>query len=205
MAARRYVSIVDIVVAVVALVAIFLPARSLEGVSAATTADGADKRFVLAAAEARVRARPDDGEAAADLSRQLIGAGENDYAVEAPAAASAAMRGQPQQWRAQLATARAWGELREVKNAVQWAHDAKGSCADHPDACPEGEAIRIGLYVDYLEAGIARGIDPKLEPDKFREAAQRGLHIVHLAPNPLTNPPTPAPTPAPDPAPAPSP
>jgi hypothetical protein len=211
MAARRYVSIVDIVVAVVALVAIFLPARGLEGVSAASTPDGADLRFATGAAEARVHARPDDGAAAAELSRKLVEAGETDFAVEAPADAAARMRGQPSRWRAQLATARAWGELREAKDALQWAHDAKDSCTEHADACPEGDAIRIGLYVDYLEAGLEQGIDPKADPEGFRHAGEKGLHIVHLAPNPLTNPPSPSPAPAPPssgsgaPAPAPTP
>jgi hypothetical protein len=205
MAARRYVSIVDIVVGVVALVAIFLPARGLEGVSAATTVDGADQRFAAGAAEARVRARPDDGAAAAELSRAFIQVGETDYAVEAPAAAAVTMRGQPSRWRAQLATARAWGELREPKDAVQWAHDAQDACTENAAACPEGDKIRIGLFVDYLEAGISHGKDPKTDPDGFRHDGESGLHIVRLAPNPLTNPPTPSPAPSPAPAPSPSP
>jgi hypothetical protein len=139
--------------------------------------------------------RPEDGAAAAELSRFLIGAGESDYAVEAPATAATAMRGQPTRWRAQLATARAWSELREAHESLQWAKDAKDECHDHADACPEGDAIRIGLYVDYLEAGISKGKDPKVDPEGFRHDAEGGLKIVHLAPNPQTTPPTPAPAP----------
>src|SRR5207249_430083 len=101
MAVPRYVTIVDIVVAVVAAVAIFLPARPLEGVSAARGDD--DARFALADAEARVRALPDQGANAEDLSRRLIEAGELDYAVEGPAAAARALRGKSTRWRAQLA------------------------------------------------------------------------------------------------------
>src|SRR5438105_1814402 len=106
--ARRYVSIVDITVAAVAAVAIFLPARPLEGVSAARGDD--DARFAVAAAEARVRLRPDDGVATEELSRRLVDAGESDFAVEAPAAAAKIMRGAPQRWRAELATAKAYGD-----------------------------------------------------------------------------------------------
>jgi hypothetical protein len=204
MAARRYVSITDIVVAIVALVAIFLPARPLEGVSAARGND--DERFALAAAEARVRAVPGDGASAEELSRRLIGAGEGDFAVEAPLAAAAAMQNAPLRWRAQIATARAYTELRDVKEAYEWAQRALNGCHDvGAPACPSFEEVRLDIYAGYLEAGIERGIDPKVDPEGFRKAAETGLHMVHLTQNPQSNPPAPPPTPAPAPAPAPAP
>ncbi len=189
MAARRFVSITDIVVAVVALVAIFLPARPLEGVSAAKGDD--DARFALAAAEARVRATPSNGAAAEELSRRLVDAGETDFAVEAPAAAVVAMRDAPTRWRAQIAVARAYAEMREVKEAFEWAQRALNGCHDVGEpACPSFEEVRLDLYASHLEAGIESGIDPKVDPDGFRKAGERALHMVHLTNNPQTNPPT---------------
>jgi hypothetical protein len=192
MAARRWISIVDIVVAVVALVAIFLPARPLEGTSAAKGDDHA--RFALAAAEARTRVRPDDGAAVDELARRFVDAGELDFAVEAPAAASQAMRASPTRWRALYATAKSWGELREVKEASEWADRAWSACQDAGPACPPWEGVRVELYAKHLEAGLASGIDPKVDPDGFRKAGEKALHLVHLTSNPLT---APAPAPAP--------
>lgn len=188
MAARRYVSITDVVVAIVALVAIFLPARPLEGVSAAKGDD--DARFALAAAEARVHANPADGAAAEELSRRLIDAGETDFAVEAPAAAVVAMKDAPLRWRGQIAVARGYAELRDVKEAYEWAQRALNGCHDVGEpACPSFEEVRLDLYVSHLEAGIASGIDPKVDPEGFSKAGQNALHIVHLTQNPQTNPP----------------
>ncbi len=212
MSVRRYVSIVDVVVAVVVAVAIFLPARPLEGVSAAKGDD--DARFSLAGAEARVRARPDDGAAAEELSRRLVEAGELDFAVEAPAniAAARVMRGSPTRWRAQLATAKAYAELREVRPALDWADEALAGCHAADAACPAWEEVRIDIYTRHLEAGIESGIDPKVDPDGFRRAGEKALHMVHVGGNPQTTaplppppanpaPPTPTPTPTPTPAP----
>jgi hypothetical protein len=197
MAVRRYVSIVDIVVVVVAAVAIFLPARPLEGVSAAKGAD--DMRFQLAAAEARVRARPDDGRSAEELSRTLLDAIEYDFAVEAPATAARArgMRPSPTRWRAQVAASKAYAELRDVRNALEWARDALASCHDVGDACPAWEEVRLNLYAQTLEAGIESGIDPKVDPDGFRRAGEKGLHMVHVSGNPLLTPPPAPPAPSP--------
>jgi hypothetical protein len=189
MAARRWISIVDIVVAVVALVAIVLPARPLEGTSAARGDDHA--RFALAAAEARTRVRPDDGAVVDDLARRFVDAGELDFAVEAPAAASQVMRSSPTRWLALYATAKSWGELREVKEASEWADRAWSACQDAGPACPPWQGVRVELYAKHLEAGLASGIDPKVDPDGFRKAGENALHIVHLSPNPLI---TPAPT-----------
>jgi hypothetical protein len=204
MAARRWISIVDIVVAVVALVAIFLPARPLEGVSAAKGDD--DARFALGAAEARtrVRAPAEMGRAAEELSRRFVDAHESDFAIEAPMSAARAMRGSPERWRALLATAKGYGELREVKDAAEWANEALAACHDAGvEACPPWEEVRVDLYAKHLESGIASGIDPKVDPDGFRKAGEKALHMVHLSTNPLTAP-SPAPTPTP-PAPSPSP
>jgi len=182
MGASRYVSIVDIVVAGVAAVAIFLPARPLEGVAAAKGDDEA--RFALAAAEARVRVVPDQGANAEELSRRMIEAGELDYAVEGAAEAARVLRAKPTRWRAQLAVSKAYAELRDVKPARDWAREALAGCREvGPPACPAWEDVRIDLYAAHLQAGIDSGIDPKVDPDGFRHAGEKGLHMVHVGGN----------------------
>jgi tetratricopeptide (TPR) repeat protein len=184
----KFVSLVDIVVVVVGAVAIFLPARPLEGVAAARSTD--DDQFALAAAEARARLAPDDGGAAADLSRRLMAAGQLDLAVEAPQLA-AAKTGSPSRWRALLATSWAYAERLEVKDADEWAQRALAAC--QASACPSWEEVRIDLYVRHLDAGLRSGIDPKVDPDGFRRAGESALRTVHLTTNPQTTEPFTAP------------
>ena len=194
----KIVSIVDIVVVVVGAVAIFLPARPLEGVAAAKASD--DDRFALAAAEARARLAPDDGGAAAELSRRLVATGQLDLAVEAPRAAGA-KTASPSRWRALLATSWAYAERLEVQDASEYAQRALASC--QAVQCPGWEEVRIDLYVRHLEAGLKSGIDAKADPDGFRRAGESALRTVHLSTNPQTSDPQPAALDAGAPAPTP--
>jgi hypothetical protein len=191
----RYFSLVDITVAIVALVAIFLPPRPLEGVSAAAGTD--DARFGLAEAEARVRAHPGDGAAAQELSRRLVEAKELDFAVEAPAEASQ-VKHAPTRWRALLATSRAYAERIEVEPAFEWGQMALNACQDAGEAaCPSWEEIKVDLYTRHLDAGIKSGIDPKVDPEGFRRAGEAALRTVHLETGVMHAPEPPGPAPAP--------
>lgn len=72
MKALRLASLVDLVVLMLVAVAVFLPPRPFRVVAAPRT--DAAGRAQLAFAEARVVARPDDGDAIYELTRRLADA-----------------------------------------------------------------------------------------------------------------------------------
>lgn len=195
----RVVSLTDLVVLIVVAVALFLPPRTV-------TASAVDKlapegRLALAYAEARATARPDDGAAVYDYSRRLGEAGQLDWAVQVAGAAADRAAGTPAKWRAELAASVAHADRLEVKEALEWANRALGSCAlAGEEACPSWDQIRMELYQRHLDAGVKSGIDARKDPRAFREAGEAALRRVRAldtkdAPRPPAPPAPPAPAP----------
>jgi len=174
---HRLLSLTDLVVVVVAAVAMFLPKRPIYAADPYRVTP--EQRAALAASEARALARPDDGAAAADLSRRLSRAGMLDWAVEA-GVEGAARATPPTRWQAQLAAAEAYGDRIEVQNAFDAAEQALGDCRAAIEACPDWEALKIELYMRYLEAGLQSGIDPRKQPREFRDKANQALPTLDI-------------------------
>lgn len=40
--------------------------------------------------------------------------------------------------------------------------------------------VRIQLYQAHLEAGVASGIDPRVDPKGFQQAGQSNLRVIRL-------------------------
>jgi hypothetical protein len=172
---------VDIGIAAVILVGIALPAREMYA-SAAQHA-GEPEQFALALAEARAMARPDDGTAIDDLSRRLGAAGFKDWAIEAAIRGSERARQSPTQWRALLAASVALVDRYDVVPGLDYANRALGACEAHQSACPSWEQIRMKLYQQHLDAGVASGIDPHKGPEAvraFRRAGETALRQIRL-------------------------
>lgn len=183
---KRVVSLVDLVVAAIVAFVIFLPPRPVKARPAA--AGDADARLALAFAQARVMAKADDGALVADLSRRLGEVGFTDWAVQEGAAGAARMGEAPTRWRALLAASIAHADRLEAKDALDYTNQALLLCAHGGDAvCPPIEAVRLELYQRHLDAGVKSGIDPRKNPEKFREAGQAALRSVRTG--------TPAPPP----------
>lgn len=175
---KRLVSLVDLVVAavVVVVIALLLLPRPVKAKPAA--AGDADARLALAFAQARVMAKADDAALVADLSRRLGEVGFGDWAVQ-DAAAGAARIEAPGRWRALLATSIAHADRLEAQDALDYTNQALMICAHGGDAvCPPIEAVRLELYQRHLDAGVKSGIDPRKNPEKFREAGQAALRSV---------------------------
>jgi hypothetical protein len=175
---RRFVGIVDIGIAAVILVAILLPAREMFA-GAAHKADPADQ-FALALAEARTMARPDDGGAIDELARRLGTAGYKDWAVEL-AVRGSERAGAASGWRALLAASVAYVDLLDVVPALDYANRALAACAAHEPTCPGWEQVRMKLYQQHLEAGVASGIDPRRGPEAakaFRKAGESAMRQI---------------------------
>jgi hypothetical protein len=174
---HRFLSLTDLVVALLVAVAIFLPKRPIYALDAYKLADA--ERAALAAAEARVLAHPDDGAAAADLSRRLARAGMLDWAAES-AVEGAARASQATRWRAHLAAAEAYADRVEVQEAYDTTKEALAACRESGGACPDWEQIKIELYLRYIEAGMQSGIDPRKNPRGFRDKANEALPTLDI-------------------------
>jgi hypothetical protein len=174
---KRVASLVDIVVAAIVVFVIVLPPR---GVTTKRAAEGDDDaRLALAFAQARVLAKPDDASLVADLSRRLGEVGFHDWSVQEPAAAAARLGEQPGRWRALLATSLAHADRLEAQDALDYTNQALAVCAHAGDAaCPPVDLVRLELYQRHLDAGVKSGIDPRKDPEKFREAGQAALRSV---------------------------
>ncbi len=174
---NRFLSLTDLVVLVVVAVVLFLPPRAVT--AGPSTKLDADSRLALAFAEARALARPDDGKAAAEVSRRLGEAGQLDWAVQAAAVAAERGAASPTRWQALLAASIAHADRLEVTEALEFANHTLSECANVGEqACPSYEEVRVEIYQRHLDAGVKSGIDPKRNPTGFREAGEAALRPV---------------------------
>lgn len=182
MALPRFLGLVDISVAVVVAVAIFLPAREMQAQNAIKGDD-----FQVALAEARTMARPSDGAAVEELTRKLSEAGMKDWAVETSVRLADRDKTSLTRWRALIAASVAYIEKVEAKPALEYANMAIAACESarerDPSACPNFEEVRMRFYQQHLDAGVKSGIDPKVDPVGFRKAGQRGMRQIYIGPN----------------------
>ena len=117
----------------------------------------------LQAALVREPPRAADVDSLVDL---LVEFGQSDDAVRI--ATDALARGAEPTWQAELALASAYTERLELDRALEWARTAR-------EKSPTHEQVRIGLFIDELERGLAaidEGIDPRREPERFRDRVQ---------------------------------
>jgi hypothetical protein len=187
----RFIGVVDLAVATVVAVAIFLPAREMYAAAAQKGSD--TDRFELALAEARSIAHPEDGNAVSEVSRRLDEAGFKDWAIESAVHGSAAAAKSPTAWRALLAASVAYVDRLDAVPALEYANRALASCQATAQSCPSWEEIRMQLYQQHLDAGVKSGIDPHKDPRGFRRAAEAALRTIHIKTNDQNRAPVPAP------------
>lgn len=159
------------------LVAIFLPERGATVTSAyprQLAEELPERRARVAALQGRLAAEPTDGEAVEELTRLLVDLGQHDLALRL--AGAAAEVPSPEQWRAELALSSVHAERIEIEDAHEHAEAALAACRADGADCPEHLEVRLRLYTEQLDAGvaaIAAGADPRLEPDAFRREMAR--------------------------------
>lgn len=197
----RYVSLIDVVTAVMVLFVLVLPERTMLAAWAAK--GGQAERYSLALSEARSIDDRKDGQLIAELSRRLGEAGFRDWAVESAARGTVDGAGSPSLWRALLATSVAYVERLDAKPALEYANKAVAACAAakavDERVCPSWEEVRMDLYARHLDAGVRSGIDPQKDPSGFRRAGESGLRTIHIGDQKDRGA---LPSPAPEPAPA---
>jgi hypothetical protein len=171
--------LLDVGAAGALLVALVLPRPSLPVKSLYTETE---RPLVEQAADAQadLARRPSDGRAAARLADALERLRQSDWGVSA--AASASQKSGPETWRAQLAVSSAYGQRLEVGPAALWAKRALQSCNAQGAECADFERMRVEMYVTALEAGLASGIDPRREPQRFEDAVRRAAPLLRVGP-----------------------
>lgn len=174
----RFLGFVDLAVLTVIFVAIILPARVMHASAAMKGADA--EHFALALAEARMVARPDDPVALADFSRRLSRAGFIDWAIENAVEGLPRTEKSPEAWRSLLAVSVAHVDRLDVRPALDYANKALAACSAAGASCASWELIRMKLYQEHLDAGIASGIDPRQDPKGFQRAGQSNLRMIRL-------------------------
>lgn len=193
MALPRYLGLLDLAVAIVVAVAIFLPAREMFARSAFEMPSSAKAKtqvddFAIGLAEARTVQRPGDGVAIEDFARKLGAADMKDWAIEASVRLADRAKDSPTRWRALIAASVAYVEKADVIPALDYANRALAACESAREkgdaaACPSWEEVRMRLYQQHLDAGVKSGIDPHVDPKGFRDAGEKALRYIRLAPN----------------------
>lgn len=174
---RFRVGILDIGAAVVALVAIFLPAREVH-VYPSYPAIDAETAGEISRLQAAVRADPADGAAAEALADLLAQTGYTDWALRV--AGAAVDESSPSVWRVYRSLSTTHADRIEIAEASRYAELAVAAC-DASTACADHEHVRLQLYAQQLHAGLESGIDPKADPAAFRAAVSRaGIRQVRV-------------------------
>ena len=193
---RRFFGLVDLGILVIILMAGIMPPREMYA-SAATKGSDAEK-FVLALAEARTLAHPDNAARADELSHQLSELGFKDWAVEVGIDGAERAKSSPSRWRALLAASVAYIDRLEAKPALKYAELAYKACNDAGTVgCPSWEKIRMELYKEHLDAGVKAGIDARRNPKGFREAGENKIRTINIGGRHDREQQTPAPAPNP--------
>jgi hypothetical protein len=174
----RSIGLVDLGVLTIVFVMVVLPPRQMYASAAQKGDDRA--QFALALAEARTIAYPQDGNHVADLARRLGEAQFKDWAVEAAIDGAARAHASPTAWKALLAASVAYVDKLDVIPALDYANRALVECQARREGCPTWEEVRMRLYQQHLDAGVASGIDPRRDPAGFRAAGEGALRSIRL-------------------------
>jgi hypothetical protein len=172
---RIRVGLFDIGAAVLVLIVLIMPARALHVGSGYRYVEADALPAVLddvAQAQAALVSDPADGSAAERMAQILASRPVNQHDQALRLAGQAASHtGSPTRWRALLALSSAHADRIDIAEAHRFATEALAACTAPGSACPEHEAVRLRVYGEELAAGmaaLARGIDPRVEPERFR-------------------------------------
>jgi hypothetical protein len=172
---RIRVGLFDIGAAVLVVIVLVMPGRELHVGTGYRYVEASALPSVLtdvAQAQADLQRRPNDGAAAERLAQILASRPVNQHDQALRLAGQVASTASPTRWRALLALSSAHADRIEIPEAHRFATQALDACTAAPaGACPEHEKVRLRLYTEELAVGmqaIARGIDPRVEPDRFR-------------------------------------
>lgn len=164
------IGVVDLVAAGLVTVLVLLPARAT---SVQDTFDDAVANDI-SAAQSVLAEHPGDGEAASNLALTLLRENQSDWALRAAQRAASAQHSVTR-WKSLWAISSVQGARFNVAEALSDAKLALEACEDKSQRCPEHQHIRLQLWVGQLDRGLKSGIDPKLEPERFKKAMRNAF------------------------------
>jgi len=169
------VSILDIAAAALVAIAFLIPAREFLIEPAYADATAADL-LIVAQSQRTLAGNPGDGAAASRLADALRRMDQHQAALRVAGDALAHGGG----WQAALAISSIHGDRVEVADAYTYAQKALEECDADPPQCPSYERLRMSLYHDGLRTGIESGVDPRLEPQRFRDEVMKAFPTVRF-------------------------
>lgn len=169
------VSVLDITAAIVVLVVLALPDRSLQVMQAYETEEAQEREIALY--QATLASDPQDTEAAADLAERLVAVKQSDWAIRV--ASEAAAKNPDRSWHSLLAVSMAHAERVEVADAHKFAERALVECRKSGSSiCPPHQEARISVYFKQLQTGLDSGIDPRVDPNGYAKAVAPMLRMI---------------------------
>lgn len=169
------VGVLDLTAVALVLIALLIPAREflVESPFEATTTPS-DLRIV-ARSQSVLLEEPGNGLAASTLAETLRRMDQHQAALRV--AGDAYKRGGG--WRAALAVSSIHADRVEVAPSFEYATLALEKCDESPATCPPHERLRMSLYHKGLRLGLESGVDPRQEPERFREEVLKAFRTSY--------------------------
>lgn len=180
----RRVGLPDIVAALMVAIIIVMPPREPRvGQAYRDLVRQKDPAPEKLAEIARVQSEMAQAPERADLSDRLAelmnDVGQTDDALRI--ATAALDRGAKPRWQAELTVASVYSDRIELENARGWAKRALHTCRE--TSCSAEQQVRMQIFADELDKAVAAlkdGIDPRLEPVRFRERVRGDRLPIHV-------------------------
>jgi hypothetical protein len=175
----------DLIAVAAVAVVLLLPKPSMEA-SPALEGDPRALDRVAALEDARY-AQPDDPARAVALADAYLDLLHPDWAL----ATTAAFASLPAQHHIHLVRATARAERLEAQACLDEAKAGIAACdAEGAALCPDAVRTRFDVISSAMKVLVDRGIDPRKEPRKAREAVAGVLHSTKAAPPSSPSPPS---------------
>ncbi len=186
--------IFDILIAVLVAVVILLPHRQ-SIVKPAYTFE-IPQLAVLAHAQANAYKQAPSGDSVLQIAELMLPEGQSDWVARIAGSVldvDTADAPDPQdtpppsgkiasRWKVALTLSLAFGDRLDIQTAHRYAQMAVENCVASPKECLPADSGRLAVYFQRLDAGLQSGIDPKLDPIRYRQAAEKGLRTIRTTP-----------------------
>lgn len=169
------VGILDLIAVALVAVVLLLPGREFLVEAPYEQPAESDMRILLQA-QALLTSSPTDGAQASRLADVLRRLDQHQEAIRFAGDSLEHGGG----WRAALAVSTAHADRVEVQPALAYATKALAECDANRKACSTHERLRISLYESGMQAGLDSGIDPRLQPQEFRNKVLKSLPSVRI-------------------------
>ena len=175
---RVRLRLIDVTAAILVAFVVLLPARSIHVESAyfdhiALQPLPARSLNQIAALQAKLARDPTDLSSMDRLTEILNDLGLTDESLRI--AGTSIEPSKPSHWPALVTISATYADRIEFRTAREWLTKALESCQLSPGGCRVDQRARMEIYADELDRAIAaidEGIDPRADPQGFRNKVQ---------------------------------